>query len=239
VDSTEGGPGRRPYALVAGSGIPGFNTAGQRIVGVRSSKAASITVIADADSDACPIAPLSAITDPDALDFEANGNVFRTHDRNGVNRMAAGMLPLTGVPTEGRIACLQNAIAQWGGRWMPESAWRPEAYQAHLYEISSKWSDLQKRRDHSCDALKAQIQAEKDRHELGTQVGQRSRHTEGEAIDIGTDRPRPCVNCFSLPPPANGRGELIDELAYRCGLARFPEGDARREDPGHFSMTGR
>jgi len=79
VDSSDGGPGRRPYALVAGSGTPGFNTAGQRIAKVQSSKAESITLIVDADTDACPVARLSAITDPDALDFEANGNVFRTH----------------------------------------------------------------------------------------------------------------------------------------------------------------
>jgi hypothetical protein len=144
VDPTDGGPGRRPYALAAGSGTPSFNTVGQRIAKLQSSRAADMTLVVDLPADGCPIAPLSAITDPDALDFEANDQVFRTHDRTGQSRMAPGMLPLTGSPMQGRIACLQAGIASLGGHWVPESAWRPAAYQAHLREILDRFDDLKK-----------------------------------------------------------------------------------------------
>jgi hypothetical protein len=239
VDPTSGGPARRPYALVAGSGTPPFNTPGQRIAKVQSSQTEDMTLIVDLPTDGCPVAPLSPITDPDAQDFEANDKVFRTHDRSGQSKMAAGMLPLTGSPIQGRIACLQDAISRSGGRWVPESAWRPAAYQDHLHEILTKWFLLWKINNPRCDAVKAQVQAEKNRHGIGTRVGRKSAHTAGEALDIATDRPRPCVNCFDLQTPPNMPGEVIDALAQRCGLRRLPPGRPRFEDPGHFSTTGR
>ncbi len=230
-------PGRRTYALVAGSGIRPFSAPGQRIASLTSSTSFTVNLIADAETGTCPVDPLTPLTDPDAIDLEAGVNPVRFVDHDGNVRMDPSMLPDRPTLSQGRIACLQNAVGSLGGTLQLESAWRPEAYQDHFREIWEKWQLLKLMGGPECSALRTQILQEKERHGIGNVVGRRSAHTQGEAIDVRTDRPRPCTNCFNLAGPPGMTREVIDAAAQVCGLRRLPE-SIRPNDPGHFSIEG-
>jgi hypothetical protein len=230
-------PGRRTYALVAGSGIRPFSAPGQRIASLTSSTSFTVNLIADAETGTCPVDPLTPLTDPDAIDLEAGVNPVKFVDHDGNVRMDPSMLPDRATLSQGRIACLENAVKSLAGRFQLESAWRPEAYQDHFYEIRLKWLELMQIQNSECSGLLAEILREKQRHGIGDVVGRRSAHTQGNAIDVSTDRPRPCTNCFDLAGPPGMTREVIDAAAQQCGLQRLPE-SMRPNDPGHFSIGG-
>jgi len=73
----------------------------------------------------CPIPPLSAppFTDPVATGFE-NGNRWRP------DRLTTDY--------QNKLKCVQNAITAAGGTYTGTSAYRPEQYQQHLFEIVQK-----------------------------------------------------------------------------------------------------
>jgi D-alanyl-D-alanine dipeptidase len=85
-----------------------------------------------------------------------------------------------------------------------ESAWRPQEYQDHLYDVWTTNGELMKDTNPACDELRKIVKNEIELHHLGGVVGQHSPHTSGIAVDIP----------FSL---TNGD---IDELANSVGLWR-------------------
>lgn len=140
----------------------------------------------------CQSPPLTEITDPQALDFEA-GNTLNT-----ANLIAAMQTALD---------CLRQAVAAAGGTLTVNSAFRPPAYQAHLREVWDRWNALRNSRDPECEDLKEEVRQEFQRH--GLLLTQRpaanSAHTRGEAFDAR----------WNLPS-----GTDIDSLAEDCDLRR-------------------
>lgn len=150
----------------------------------------------------CPVQPLTALTG-DALAFE-NGNNVRE------DRLSPAMA--------GALNNLRTAVRRAGGTLNVTSAWRPPEYQGHLREILTKRNTLNadghSRIYPQCSGLRATINAESVRHGLGTQVGVRSLHTEGNAFDATW----------------SGINETnLDRLAGEAGLSR-----PIANDPVHF-----
>ncbi len=152
----------------------------------------SATRIDNFDIRTCQVPPLTAITDPTALNFEA-GNTLDTAD----------LLPAM----QTALNCLQSAAGAARGTLTVNSAYRPPAYQTHLREVWDRWNDLRNRRDPECANLRTEVQQEFQRH--GLLLTQRpaaaSAHTRGEAFDAN----------WNLPA-----GVSIDTLAANCGLQR-------------------
>lgn len=119
---------------------------------------------------ACSILPLSPITDPLAQQME-NGNTVIWEK------------------TDPRLKpCVDRFISKVGGR--VTSAYRPEPYQTHLFEIRDRWctQGLRSNTDPACVSLKNTVQQEVTKH-FGSNwncglVGQTSRHTSGTGVDI-------------------------------------------------------
>lgn len=99
----------------------------------------------------------------------------------------------------------------------PTSAYRPPAYNQHLIDVWGKWvNELKKNTTPACRALRAEVQAHFNRHELleSQEPALNSDHTRGEAIDMTS----------SLS------SSNLDGLAKRCELYRpIPV-----KDPVHF-----
>lgn len=148
--------------------------------------------------DSCPIPPLTPVTDPEALRFEAaNGSIFD----NDPNRFHLGS----------ELACMETAVSNAGGSYTRISAYRPAVYQQHLQELWDAWQLLESRREPGCEVIKQEIEAEWRRHSLDHRPASQSKHTVGLAFDLQ-------INGMS---PAQ-----IDIAAQSCGLYRFsPKSD--------------
>ncbi len=157
----------------------------------------------------CPVQPLTALTDPDAISFE-NGN--------NINR--AGLTQQMQTATN----CFETAVQNAGGNFDLNSAFRPPQYQDHLREIWDKRAALRRvrgrQRRQNCAALRQQVEAEFQNHELlltQRPAAAGGPHTRGEAIDVG-------INNMGLPL------QTVLNLAAGCQLQRpFPAAD-----PVHF-----
>ncbi|KKW43755.1 MAG: hypothetical protein UY97_C0008G0004 [Parcubacteria group bacterium GW2011_GWB1_57_6] len=120
---------------------------------------------------ACPTPSLSAITDPLASQMEAGDAVVWTN-------------------TDPRLqSCANQFIGRVGGR--VTSAYRPQAYQTHLWEIRDRWctQGLKTNANAVCQSLKNSVSTEVTKHFGSTwscgAVGSTSRHTAGTGVDIG------------------------------------------------------
>ena len=127
----------------------------------------------------CPIPGLTALTDPVAIDFD-NGNRWRP------DRLTTYY--------QGRLKCVEDEITARGGSSVGTSAYRPEQYQRHLFEIVGKDGLL----DTPYMAAHPECQALRDiiTQEMGPPPGHalkpgqpvappgRSRHEWGEAFDL-------------------------------------------------------
>lgn len=149
----------------------------------------------------CQVPPLTPLTDPDAIAFE-NGNQINTNpSRFFLNS---------------KLSCLSNAVANAGGGGTLTSAYRPATYQAHLREVYFAQRRLANRREPECATLKAEVQAESNRHRIFYQPARRSNHSLGRSFD------------YSISGLTSAQ---IDALANNCGLNRpLPV-----RDPVHFS----
>ena len=150
----------------------------------------------------CPVEPLNPITDPDAIAIE-NGNPVNIRG-------------LTDETTT-KLRCLRQAVRDAGGTFTVTSAYRPQAYQDHFYEIFTKKRQLEKliKKFPQCQAIKNQVDAENQKHGLQDKVGKTSNHTPGKAFD------------------ARWRGittAAVDSAAEACGLSR----PFKKDDPVHF-----
>ena len=121
-------------------------------------------------SVACSVPALTPLTDPLALQMEGGQTVIWTN-------------------TDPRLqTCVNKFIGKVGGT--VTSAYRPQAYQTHLWEIRDRWctQGLQSSSDPVCSALKSTISAEVTKH-FGSAwgcgaVGATSLHTAGTGVDI-------------------------------------------------------
>lgn len=116
-------------------------------------------------SGTCPITPPTPITDPFALRMEAGERVIYNNSN------------------------LQACVAKFKGLvgGTDTSAYRPQAYQTHLYEISTKACALRNNTDPACSALKASIESERSGHGLpvcGAVAERGSTHASGNGVDI-------------------------------------------------------
>ncbi|MFZ6864021.1 D-alanyl-D-alanine carboxypeptidase family protein [Undibacterium sp. Ji67W] len=150
----------------------------------------------------CPIDPLKPITDPEAIRMENGENVI-------LDKLSA--------ETQTALNCLKDEVAKAKGSVSLTSAYRPQAYQDHLYEIFVKRKKLAKIIENfpQCTELRRVLNDENNKHQLRGLVGANSNHSNGRAFD------------------ANWSGisdEVIDKTAKTCQLSRpFPI-----VDPVHF-----
>lgn len=128
-------------------------------------------------SRTCPVAPLTPITDPIALQFERKENPVIE------DKLTASM--------KTKLACLRKEVAAAKGILTVNSAWRPPAYQDHFYEIKTKYDLLGTKETPGCRLIKIGIAAKYKNHGPTGLIGKNSKHNIEEAFDAnwssGTD----------------------------------------------------
>lgn len=125
----------------------------------------------------CAVAPLAALTDPDALTFENGATV-------NLERLQQNMRDALG--------CVQRAVSAEPAVLTVTSAFRPPAYQAHLREVWDKWRLLKDLRTPECATVREAVRAEFTRHRLlATQrpAAPNGMHTQGRAVDMVSTLP--------------------------------------------------
>lgn len=154
----------------------------------------------------CDVPPLTRLTDPAVIDFE-NGNTINTSGLNASTSVGLG--------------CMQQAVQGLHGSFSLSSAYRPSQYQLHLREVWDGWTALRNRTDPECMDLKAEYQAEFQRH--GLLLSQRPAsssgpHTQGNAFD---------ATIRDLPT-----GHTVDTVANSCNMwRRLPVNDPIHYEP--------
>jgi hypothetical protein len=164
----------------------------------------------------CPVGSLSEISDPKALAFEEGTKPPEQHVEGLTRRTLAA------------LARLKHFVVSLGGVFTLRSAYRPATYQAHLQEVWDKWMrELRTNRDPECQALRASVQQEFERHSLieTQRPVDASDHTLGIAFDAEV----------ALPAQARLRRRrvTVDLLARLSGLLR-PD---LFHDPVHFRLA--
>ncbi|WP_339132713.1 MAG: hypothetical protein WGN25_10890 [Candidatus Electrothrix sp. GW3-4] len=150
----------------------------------------------------CQVSPLTPLTDPVALDFEA-GNFINT-DPQYFN-----------LTTE--LSCLRNAVTAQGGSHNLRSAYRPAPYQRHLREVWDGWQQIRNRDEPECADLKSEYRDEFNQHGIIYRPAATSNHSNGNAFDLAID---------------GLSASEIDAAANSCGLYRFdPVGDRTHFSP--------
>lgn len=143
----------------------------------------------------CPVTPVTPLTDADALTMEGGATLIW-------NNTAAALQPAAN-------ELVTLILAERGGTASIESAYRPRAYQSHLFEVWDKARDLRGNSSMECAAVRTAVNQEMTHHELHVDrlVGRTSNHTAGRAVDIS----------WTLPNAANEE-TTIDALAIQAGL---------------------
>jgi hypothetical protein len=163
----------------------------------------------------CIVEPLPPLNDPEALQFEGDEE-------------ASGMVDTLSLTPETVTALnrLQSSVTKFGGNFVVTSAYRPPAYQEHLQAVWDRWRLLQRNKSKACQALKEEVGAEFEKHQLLRR--QRpvafSDHTRGIGFDARVLLPR---------RTKSRRRVSIDRLARAAGVHRP---DVRR-DPVHFRLV--
>jgi hypothetical protein len=129
------------------------------------------------------------------------------------------------------LACFQGGIQGSGGTFVLKSAYRTNAYQAHLREVWDKWLALQPLAgDPTCAQVYSDVQAEFNKHGIvhrpaSADLGP---HTTGSAIDVCADGIAQSACAGSVPNPILSVTQTLN-MADGCGLYRpVPT------DPVHF-----
>lgn len=125
----------------------------------------------------CPVAPITALTDAEALRFE-NGATVNIAQLQQNMRAALG--------------CVQRAVVAEHGRLDVGSAYRPPSYQAHLREVWDKWRLLRDLRTAECATIRTAVRDEFVRHRLLASqrpASPNGLHTQGRAIDMTSTLP--------------------------------------------------
>jgi hypothetical protein len=163
----------------------------------------------------CKVAPLPEIEDAEALAFEKD-----------VESAAVDLRGL--MPTMARaLESFKELVSSVGGTFDLKSAYRPQAYQAHLHEVWVKWvKELRNNRTSGCRALREEVGAEFARHQLlvRQQPITGSDHALGLAFDAAVAMPHAAL--------LNRRRVTVDKLALLAGVKR----PNSRRDPVHFKL---
>jgi D-alanyl-D-alanine dipeptidase len=164
----------------------------------------------------CLVDPLSDVSDPEAVEFEAAVGTSGVINTAGLTSVTARALTR-----------FEQIVLSAGGRVELKSAYRPAAYQAHLQEVWDKWMfELRYNADGACAPLQAYVADEFVRHQLlDTQRPVTSSdHTRGLSFDAAV----------ILPAGARFRRRRvgIDSLARMAGVRR----PAIAADPVHFRI---
>lgn len=156
----------------------------------------------------CPIPPVSEITDPVALTFEA-GNYVNTELLN--TQSSAG------------LACMQNRVDQLGGTMALTSAYRPVEYQRHLREVWDSWDALRNNQDLVCKEIKALAKTDYVKHKL----------LDSQRPAAGNPTaPHPSGNAFDATISNLPQGETVDTVAVTCSMIRpWPASDEVHYQP--------
>ncbi|MDH3403175.1 MAG: DUF4157 domain-containing protein, partial [Acidobacteriota bacterium] len=176
----------------------------------------------------CPVQPLTAITDAEALLMEGGQRIVWPND-GGTLQNASNAL----------IGAIQGA----GGTATLTSAYRPQAYQDHLREVWDRARELQNHPGPECDVIRAAVTAEMTNHQLAVDrpVAQVSRHRLGNAVDIAWTLPAgvtlqqcglPLPEGVQAPGPAAGEEPCIDSLATGAGMVH----NLHAADRPHFVL---
>ncbi len=120
---------------------------------------------------ACSISPLSPLTDSQAQQMEGGQTVIWPNNNPMLQR------------------CVNKFIGLVGGT--VTSAYRPQAYQTHLFEIRDRWctQELKSNSNPVCNALKSTVSAEVTKHfgsswSCGAVAATASTHGAGTGVDI-------------------------------------------------------
>ena len=156
----------------------------------------------------CPVTAITPLTNADALTMEGGQTVIW-------NNTDAALQPAANE--------LVRLIRADGGTAVFESAYRPAAYQTHLFEVWTKARKLIGNTSILCAGVRNEVNREMAHHRLAVTrpVGRTSNHTGGTAVDIA----------WRLPGATNPRAR-IKELAEQAGL-RHP---LPADDPPHFQL---
>jgi hypothetical protein len=160
----------------------------------------------------CGVAPLPAISDPDALAFE-----------NTTSPDVRGLMPAMARALEK----FKQLVVSVGGTFELKSAYRPPSYQIHLQQVWYKWMELRHSTDLGCQTLRTQVGDEFARHHLleSQKPVTGSDHTRGLAFDATVIVPAKAV--------IKKRRVSLDRLALLAGVKRP---DIIR-DPVHFKLS--
>jgi hypothetical protein len=168
----------------------------------------SVNAAAAPSCPACCVAPLSKITDAEALLFEGGQTI---DIEQLTDSMATG------------LDCFRAAVQGDGGRFTLTSAFRPIPYQVHVREVWDKNELLKKpanATDNACIKLAGIVAAEMRKHALAHQPAKKSKHNIGEAIDTSVNEASTRLTL-----------ERLLELADGCNLYR-----RIKKDPVHFEV---
>jgi D-alanyl-D-alanine dipeptidase len=165
----------------------------------------------------CKVASLPAIEDPEALAFEANVGTEGVVNVDGLTSAMASAL-----------ATFRQMVISLGGRFELKSAYRPPAYQEHLQAVWDTWIKLRRNRTAGCQALRAEVKEEFERHHLleTQRPVSSSDHTRGMAFDAAIIMP-------VVKRLTRSRRFSLDRLALLAGIRR-PD---IRHDPVHFRLV--
>jgi hypothetical protein len=160
----------------------------------------------------CQVAPLPAIADPEAREFE-----------DALGPVTSGLAPAMSRALER----FQELVGSAGGTFVLRSAYRPPAYQAHLQQVWFKWMEMRDNAEPGCQLLRAEVRAEFMGHHLieNQKPVTSSDHTRGLAFDATVLMPR--IARLRKRPVS------LDGLALLAGVVRP---DIVR-DPVHYKLA--
>jgi hypothetical protein len=157
----------------------------------------------------CPVKPLKPITDPEALRFENGDNVRE-------DKLSPSM--------KTKLQCLKNA----GVGFKLTSAWRPQSYQDHLYEIYTKLIKFDKLAENKqlpmvCNSLRTSIDKHAGDHGVANML------PSGKRKSVAILSNHRLGNAFDGKWSASDA--KLDAAAKACGLWRPLKFN---NDPPHF-----
>jgi len=118
----------------------------------------------------CSVPALTSLTDPLALQMEGGQTVIWSN-------------------TNDQLQPCANKFINSAGGGSVTSAYRPQSYQTHLWEIRDRWctQNLQRNVDPACSSLQSTVSAEVTKHGLsacGAVAQTNSTHGSGTGVDI-------------------------------------------------------
>ena len=129
------------------------------------------------------------------------------------------------------LECIKNEVQSHGGTTHEISAWRPQAYQRHLYDIYKKYKDSIKIKQEDVDSacweiiknIRKEWEVHGPLHDPAKGIKPDS-HSKGEAFDIRIENFPDEVDC------GNSKCDIDDWMFIKCSMYRFN----KIKDPVHW-----